>query len=55
MKNIFSALGLMLILFNSEVMGQQVEWRHYGNDEGGSKYAPIDQINVQNIQGLKKA
>ncbi|MCB2049823.1 MAG: membrane-bound PQQ-dependent dehydrogenase, glucose/quinate/shikimate family [Novosphingobium sp.] len=31
------------------------EWRHYGNDLGGTKYSPLSQINVTNIGSLERA
>lgn len=30
------------------------DWRHYGGDPGGSRFAAIDQINTQNVSGLKE-
>ncbi len=31
------------------------EWRHYGNDQGGTKFSPISQINRSNIGDLEHA
>ncbi len=31
------------------------DWRYYGRDPGGSRYAPIDQINRENVDDLKVA
>lgn len=31
------------------------DWRHYGNDEGGSRFSPLDQINAGNVGKLEKA
>ena len=31
------------------------EWRHYGNDPGGMRYSPLDQINRANVGSLKIA
>jgi quinoprotein glucose dehydrogenase len=31
------------------------EWRHYGNDAGGSRYSPLDQINQKNVKTLQVA
>lgn len=31
------------------------DWRYYGRDPGGARYAPIDQINRENVDGLKVA
>lgn len=32
---------------------QAIEWRHYGGDAGGTRYAPLDQINKKNVQQLR--
>ncbi|MEM8497954.1 MAG: PQQ-binding-like beta-propeller repeat protein [Pseudomonadota bacterium] len=31
------------------------DWRHYGNDAGGSRFAAIAQINVKNVGSLEEA
>lgn len=31
------------------------DWRSYGRDPGGSRYAPVDQINRENVDELKVA
>lgn len=31
------------------------EWLHYGNDEGGTRFSPLDQITAANVGGLKVA
>ena len=31
------------------------EWRHYGGDNGGTKYSPLDQINENNFEHLRIA
>lgn len=31
------------------------DWRYYGRDPGGARYAPVDQINRENVQNLKVA
>lgn len=31
------------------------EWRAYGNDEGGTRFSPLDQINTGNVSKLKVA
>jgi len=33
----------------------QSDWRYYGRDPGGSRYAPVDQINRENVDDLKVA
>jgi membrane-bound PQQ-dependent dehydrogenase (glucose/quinate/shikimate family) len=32
-----------------------IEWTHYGNDLGGSRYSPADQINPGNVSKLEHA
>lgn len=31
------------------------EWRHYGNDLGGSRFSPLTQLTPENVSGLKQA
>ncbi len=31
------------------------DWRYYGRDPGGARYAPVDQINRENVETLKVA
>ena len=31
------------------------EWRHYGGDNGGTKYSPLDQIDAANFDELRIA
>ncbi len=33
----------------------QKDWKHYGNDEGGSRFAALDQINRSNVSKLTPA
>ncbi|MEO1041024.1 MAG: PQQ-binding-like beta-propeller repeat protein [Pseudomonadota bacterium] len=30
------------------------EWRHYGNDAGGSRFSGVDDINLETVSGLKE-
>ncbi|NKB97027.1 MAG: PQQ-binding-like beta-propeller repeat protein [Pseudomonadales bacterium] len=32
-----------------------LSWEHYGNDEGGSKWSELDQINPSNVHNLQSA
>ena len=34
---------------------EQKDWAHYGNTEGGSRFAALDQINRDNVNKLKVA
>ena len=31
------------------------DWRHYGNDEGGTRFAALTDINTDTVSGLKEA
>jgi quinoprotein glucose dehydrogenase len=48
-----------LILATASARAQQGtkdgEWRFYGGDNGGTKYAPLDLINKDNVKNLKVA
>ncbi|HEY8571624.1 membrane-bound PQQ-dependent dehydrogenase, glucose/quinate/shikimate family [Phenylobacterium sp.] len=35
--------------------GPAGDWRYYGRDAGGSRFAPIEQINAGNVENLKVA
>ena len=37
------------------VRGNAADWPHYGRDEGGSRYSPLDEITPQNVEFLKLA
>lgn len=43
-----------LSLIPVEADKQQVNWQHYGNDTGGSRFAALDQINRNNVKDLKE-
>lgn len=40
---------------NAPPAEQASDWRSYGRDSGGSRYAPVDQINRENVDELKVA
>lgn len=46
---------ILALFMYVEVMGQDVEWSHYGNDAGGQRFARIDQISSSNVSDLKVA
>ena len=48
------ASGQELPLIPVDVDKQQVNWQHYGNDTGGSRFATLDQINRNNVKDLKE-
>lgn len=35
--------------------GPAADWAHWGGDEGGMRYSPLDEITPQNVKRLKKA
>lgn len=44
---------LLLISLSFTVAAQ--DWPHYGNDPGGTRYSPLQQIHVSNVQNLRLA
>ena len=47
------AAGVVAVLLPATVPAQG--WAHYGGDEGGSRYSPLDQINRGNVARLELA
>src|SRR5262249_859724 len=47
------------ILLSTSALGADqsasVDWPYYGNDQGGQRYSPLDQINRDNVSKLKPA
>ena len=41
------------VLFLNTAQSQNYDWMHYGNDPGHTKYAPLDQINRENVAELE--
>jgi quinoprotein glucose dehydrogenase len=48
-------LRLCFVLAVTLSVAAAQEWPHYGNDPGGSRYSPLDQINKENVANLKVA
>ncbi|MCU4304633.1 glucose/quinate/shikimate family membrane-bound PQQ-dependent dehydrogenase [Acinetobacter ursingii] len=48
------ASGEELPLVPVDPAQKQVNWDHYGNDAGGSRFAALDQINRNNVSKLKE-
>ncbi len=46
-------LALLLGLTTAPLIAE--EWRHYGNDPGGTRYSPLAQINRSNVNRLEVA
>lgn len=40
---------------NDSVQEPVKDWRHYGNTEGGTRFAELEQINLESVSGLKEA
>jgi len=47
-------LVILLTLTVTSVVAQDVDWPHYAADRFSSKYLPLDQINVENVDSLKE-
>lgn len=54
MQTLPQALICVFILLSTPLLHAQ-EWLHYGSDEGGSKFSPLDQINADNVEDLALA
>ena len=50
--SIFCAIGLIVCSTDAFEFG---EWRVYGSDNASTKYAPLDQINKDNVRDLRVA
>ena len=51
---IAAALWALAALPSANGRGTQAgEWRYWGGDEGSTRYSPLDQINAQNVGGLR--
>ena len=46
---------LVSILIGSHSISNNVDWKVFGNDPGGSHYSTLAQINTQNVKSLKVA
>ena len=57
MNNIWPGIIVVLVcaLSGARPAAAFGEWRHYGNDHGGSKYVGLSQINAGNFQHLEPA
>ena len=42
-------------LLSAPVFAQNVEWTHWGGNEGQARYAPLDQIDEDNFEDLEIA
>jgi quinoprotein glucose dehydrogenase len=47
--------SLSLLAMQQRQSSRQAEWLYYGGDPGGTKYSPLDDINVGNVQRLEVA
>jgi quinoprotein glucose dehydrogenase len=59
---VFAAAAAVALLFaglgikpRAQGQARQGEWRHYSGDNGGKKYAPLDQITKANVAQLRVA
>src|SRR5687767_7207985 len=54
-KGLILVISLLLLAMQQRPSSQQVEWLHYGSDPGGTKYSPLADINLTNVQQLRVA
>ena len=47
--------ALIVLLTGGIVGASATEWRYYGKDAGGTRYAELDQINRANVMDLERA
>ena len=51
-----AVLGVCIALLGtSPAAAESVDWPNVGNDKGGTRYSPLDQVNRQNVSGLQVA
>ena len=50
--SVFCLVGLMVSWAHADAVG---EWRSYGSDTASTKYAPLDQVNKDNVKDLRIA
>src|SRR5579872_7241245 len=55
MRFVFTALLLATAVNSQGAALPDHPWPFYGGDQGGSKYAPLDDINATNVRELKLA
>jgi quinoprotein glucose dehydrogenase len=57
--NLYVLLPILLALPSLYLMRksdmQTTDWRNYGGDSGGSRYSPLQQINLTNVKNLQPA
>src|SRR5436189_6415957 len=51
----FMAGGAIAPLAAGAAPGRSQDWRHYGGDQGASRYSSLAQITAANVSGLKAA
>ena len=55
-KTLFQLVVLIFLVTISKIFAadsNNYDWKHYGNDLGHTKYAPLDQINRENVANLQ--
>ena len=59
--SVLHRLGLVMVILVLAATGRyaaqtnSADWPYYGNDPGGMRYSPLDQINTQNVGQLRRA
>ncbi len=55
--SLWAASLVLMLALPAAVVGQtgaaDGEWRYYGGDAGGTRYAPLDQIDRANVADLE--
>jgi glucose dehydrogenase len=58
-RTVVRAIAIVLTAMTAALFAQSGapngEWRYYGGDAGSTRYAPLDQINKQNVKDLRIA
>jgi len=45
-----SRLGTLLCILMTAPLAPAEDWPNYGNDKGGTRYSPLNQINRSNVR-----
>ncbi len=60
MKNRFKPLVIGLLVLTcggrgKEMTPKNVDWTDYGGNKAGTRYSPLNQVNIGNVQNLDTA
>jgi quinoprotein glucose dehydrogenase len=54
-KTLWAHLGIVMLVSQLQAQDTQSGWQHYGYDQGGTRYSPLQQINRDNVADLELA